>query len=315
MSFLKLLFFFVISPASLLAGSVIITAIPDPSRPLTPLTSLDGTTLEVGSEIRIGALPNLTADQVLDLAASGGLATITTSFTQFGETTTIGSGVDNSSGSFEILARQNTNLPPSNWIGEKITILITRTDSDEFLLAQFPDQVFQEDPEVGLEPLVALHMADAQLIVGNRYGNFSFVSSPAPTQGSFSTWITSFDTLLDPAQRLPDADPDLDGQSNLFEYYTAGNPTSFDPSAGRIVKDTEDDTWFRVSRVAGIGVIQFTVETSPDLQGIWTPLTGQLIPVPASPTESPISNLVQIRIPDTLNSESFYRLKISTEDD
>jgi hypothetical protein len=56
----------------------------------------------------------------------------------------------------------------------------------------------------------------------------------------YETWINGFSAqLTEPADRLPGADPDQDGRSNLLEFALNGNPASASDS-GKMVISTED---------------------------------------------------------------------------
>jgi hypothetical protein len=54
-----------------------------------------------------------------------------------------------------------------------------------------------------------------------------FTSAPA---SAFTTWIDSFTSITAPADKLPSADFDKDGVSNLMEFVVNGNPAVSDPS-------------------------------------------------------------------------------------
>jgi autotransporter-associated beta strand protein len=56
----------------------------------------------------------------------------------------------------------------------------------------------------------------------NNAGQIALVSGAS---SPFGTWIDSFASLTDPADKLPAADPDADGVSNLVEFALNGDPT------------------------------------------------------------------------------------------
>ena len=87
--------------ASLHAGTVVITSVPDENHPLDPLTDFAGVPLEPGGQVRVGAFPGLNDAQVLDLAAQG-LAAVEGAFVSFGDACQIGQGVEGADGVFEI---------------------------------------------------------------------------------------------------------------------------------------------------------------------------------------------------------------------
>jgi hypothetical protein len=296
----------VISPV--MAGTVVITSLPDESRPLVPLTSLGGVALGSGVEVKVGAFPGMSDDAILDAAATGGFARLAAAFQPFGSAQGIGDGVDGLAGNFEISVRQATPDPASPWVGEEVSLLITKDGGQEFLVARFKGKLFEADPDTGLEPLLSLHLADAKIIVGNRYGAGAIATSPAPEAGSFSTWIASFAGITDPDKRLPDADPDGDGHSNFLEYATGGDPVSpADAKPCQLLSDVEGDFWIRFSRATGIGSASHQIEASGDLVSPWLPLDGVIVPDPEPPASAGM-NWMKIRVPQPAGPTGFFRL-------
>lgn len=269
---------------ALLGGTVVITSVPDEQHPLAPLTSLEGIPLAAGVEIRVGAFPGMSDDQILN-AATGGLAQLTASFIPFGAAFSIGDGVDGTAGGFEIAAKQNSGTPQASWVGEEISLIIQTQDSGEFLVARFEGEVFQPDPDTGLDSLLPFHLADAKIIVGNRYGQTSVATSTAPTVGTYDSWILGFPEIADPEKRLPDADADNDGRSNFLEYLTAGDPASpTDQMPCQIQQDGEGGFWVRFSRNSGLGSVRYTVETTSDFLTL-----GRLSKAASNPIRCPLS--------------------------
>ena len=308
---LRILILAVFPLDALLAGTVVITSVPDEQHPLAPLTSLGGIPLAAGVELRVGAFPGMTDDQILN-AAAGGLVQLTASFVSFGASFAIGDGVDGATGSFEIAAKQNSGTPQALWVGEKISLIIRTQAGGEFLVARFDGKTFEADPDTGLDPLLSLHLADAKIVVGNRYGASNFATSSAPASGTFDTWIHSFPSIMDPAKRLPAADADGDGRSNFLEYVTAGNPASPDDQAPcQILRDGEGAFWVRFSRTAGLGSVRYSVESSDNLLTAWQALGGTVEPDPDPPVAgSP--NWMRVRVPAPLGSNGFFRLNAAS---
>jgi hypothetical protein len=237
-------------------------------------------------------------DEILDAASIGGLAQITSSFVAFGAAQNIGDGVDGLDGNFEIDVQQAIPDLASPCAGEEISILINKGDGLEFLIARFKGLIFEVDPDMGLEPLQSLHLADAKVVVGNRYGANFLSTSIAPEKGSFSTWIVGFSAITDPNQRLADADADGDGRCNFLEYATGGDPTAgIDPSPCQLVTDPEGDFWVRFSRATGIGRSALLVESSSDLVSPWLPLDGPPEPDPEPPSVSSGVEWLRIKVP------------------
>lgn len=294
----------------LVAGTVVLTSLPDDEHPLGPVTSLDGLPLGAGVSIRVGAFPGMSDDALLDAAAAGGYAAVSSSFLPFGDPRTIGEGAAGAAGAFEVALKQATAGSPL--VGEEVMLLIEKNGGEEFLVARFKGQLFEADSETGLEPLLSLHLADATIIVGNRYAGPRFATSPAPERGSFASWITGYSNITDPLDRLADADADGDGRSNFLEYVTAGNPDSgADADPCRIDRDESGDLWIRFSRSVGIGGAAHGIETSTDPATPWQPLPG----FPEADPEPPVAgslNWMRIRVPAPLPAKAFFRLQ-STE--
>lgn len=291
----------------LVAGTVVITSLPDDEHPLGPLTSLAGLPLGAGVTIRAGAFPGMSDDALLDAAATGGFAAVESSFLPFGTPRTMGEGAAGSAGAFEVALKQATAGSPL--VGEEVTLLVEKNGGGEFLVARFKDHLFEADSDTGLEPLLSLHLADARIIVGNRYAGPGFATSPAPERGSYASWIAGFPHITDPAMKLPDADADGDGRSNFLEYVTAGNPDSGDDAVPcRIDRDESGDFWVRFSRSVGLGSVTHGIETSGDLTIPWQWLSGVPQPDPAPPVAGSL-NWMRIRVPAPLPAQAFFRLQ------
>ena len=294
------------------AHTVVISSLQDSTRPLDALSSSNTLPLSTGSEVRVGAFPGLTSDGLIDAAASGGLAQIQSSFVQFGQTQNIGTGANATPGVFEILVRETTTDQTALWKQEVISVLITSSGSNEFIVARFPGETFEVDSTTALETITSLHLADAQLILGQNPGPFSFTTSPAPGRPSFITWINQYPTITDPNMQTLNADPDGDGRSNFLEYATGGDPSvmsSFAPA--QIVVDASQQAWFRVSVVAGLGLNRFQVESTTGALDIWSPVSMPYSIDPSPPFAD--SSLIWIRYPVTANQATgeFFRLSVS----
>lgn len=296
----------VVSPV--MAGTVVITSLPDASHPLVPLTSLGGVALGSGVEVKVGAFPGMSDDAILDAAATGGFSQLA-AFQPFGSVQGIGDGVDGLAGNFEISVRQSTPDPASPWVGQEVTLLITKAGGQEFLVARFKGKLFEADPDTGLEPLLSLHLADAKVIVGNRYGVGVITTSPAPAAGSFSAWIADFAGITDSDLRLPSADPDGDGRSNFLEYATGGDPASpTDPKPCQLLPDGAGDFWVRFSRATGLGDSSPRIEASGDLVSPWKLLEGTVEPDPSPPSSIAGLDWMRIRVPQPFKPKGFFRL-------
>ncbi len=305
--------FFLAASASVLpltAGTIVITSLPDAEHPLVPLASSDGLALQSGTEIRVGAFPGMSDDAILDASRAGGFSQVLTGFVSFGSVQQIGNGADGQSGLFEISARQAVGAT-SPLVGQEICVLIRKGTGQEFLVARFKAKWFTADPDTGLEPLISLHLAEAKIVAGDRYGRSQLSTAAPTTAGSFGSWIEEFSALEDEEDLLAGADPDGDGRSNFLEYATGGNPASgVDHAACVMVRDGEGDpvVWF--SRAKGIGVVP-VIEWSPDLATPWVPLPGNPEPDPDAPVNDGIQ-WMKMRVPESTGSRGFFRLVTSS---
>ncbi len=298
------LIFCALACSPLPAGTVVITSVADPQHSGTPLTALDGIPLAAGTLIRVGAFPGMDDDEVLDLAAQGGLAGIHGAFTPFGSTFAIGQGVDGAAGGFEIAAKETSANAP--WLGEVVSLCV-ETASGEFLVARFPGATFAATSDTGLEPLLALHLADARIIVGSRAAANRIATSTVPQAGSFGTWLAGHPGITDPLMKLPSADADGDGRSNFLEYATGGNPASGDdPPPCWIQADGSGGWWVRFRHVPGLGSVRYTLQASANPAQSWTDAGGALTPDPESPAT------MRLRVPPPLDPSGFFRLVVES---
>ena len=291
------------------AGTVVVTSLPDAEHPVMPLASSDGLVLESGSEIRIGAFPGMSDDAILDASKSGGLTQVLAGFVSFGAVQQIGVGADGQAGRFEICVRQALG-GTSSLVGQEISVLIRKGAGQEFLVARFKGKVFTADPDTGLEPLVSLHLAEAKIVAGDRYGKSLFSTAAAASAGSFGDWIGTFTGLEDPDDLLAGADPDGDGRSNFLEYATGGNPASGVDHAACVMGRDGSGPVVRFSRAKGIGVVP-VIEWSPDLVTPWVPLEGTPQPDPDAPASDEIQWL-KMRVPESVGPRGFFRLVTSS---
>ncbi|MES2660638.1 MAG: hypothetical protein V4689_18575 [Verrucomicrobiota bacterium] len=311
-STVALFLFAAISPVT--AGTVVITTLPDASHPLAALNSLGGVPLAAGTEVRVGAFQGMSDDAVLDAAANGGFAQIAAAFVPFGIGHVIGDGVDGAAGNFEIAVQQALADSTAPCANEEVSLLIKKGDGLEFLVARFKGRLFEVDPDTGLEPLLSLHLADAKVIVGNRYGVRNLSTSSAPDAGSYDAWIGGFSNISDAAKRLPGADPDGDGRSNFLEYATGGDPDSpRDQPPCQLVKDDEGDFWIRFSRAAGIGSTQPLIQSSNTLVSPWLPLEGGIEPDPNPPSAGEGLQWIRMRVPQSVEPSGYFRLKAASD--
>lgn len=291
--------------APLAAETVVITSVADEQHPIAPLTTLAGVALGEDTQIRIGAFPGLSDDALLDLASQGGLALVSATMVPFGDACMIGQGVDGAAGGFEISVR---HPDPGACTGQTISLLI-QSPPGEFIVARFSGRAFEAPTDTGLEPLDSLHLSDAKIIVGSRFGSGKLAASTAPAVGSFESWLAGFPSITDPLLKLPGADADADGWSNLLEYATGGNPAVAGGTPPcSILTDGEGGMWLRFKHVAGLGTIRYELQTSDALS---TPWAASTLPVEAEP-ESP--GFMRAHLASPLSANGFFRLSVESDD-
>jgi hypothetical protein len=301
-----------ISP--LMGGTVVITSLSDEQHPLAPLCMLDGSPLLEDAVVMVGAFPGLSDDEILNESATGSYSQVATAFRPFGKSCAIGEGAAGSSGDFEIAVREALVNETSPWNGEEVSVLIQRGNGAEFLVARFKGIVFEADSDTGLESFLSLHLASAKVIVGNCYGGTQITTTPPPSACSFNVWIEGFRNITNAGQRLPEADADGDGRSNLLEYATGGNPSSpTDLPPCQIIRDEGGDYWVRFSRVVGVGSIRHTIEFSTSLDLTWKDLLGD-VELDPNPPDSEFLKWMRMKIPAPLGANGFFRIKHEADD-
>src|SRR5690606_1325850 len=104
-----------------------------------------------------------------------------------------------------------------------------------------------------------------------------FGTAPDPDAG-YLTWVES--AIPDPEMRVPTADPDGDGWSNLFEYLFNSEPTHSNSTPSiSISGHLEEDRVianYAIPFRPGVSGHEITVESSPDMVE-WLPLTEDSI--------------------------------------
>jgi hypothetical protein len=288
--------------SQLWAGTVVVTSVADPEHAQAPLTTMAGLPLVADTQVRIGAFPGMSDDQILDLSSQGGLPQISATFIPFGSPCVIGQGVQGAAGGFEIAVKSSVASSP--FAGQTVSLLI-RAAGGEFLVARFPGRIFEAESATGLEPLLSLHLAEARVLVGNRSGPTNLSTSPAPSVGSYGTWLSGFPSIIDPLLRSPEADPDSDGRSNFLEYATGGNPSkSGDPVPCMIQSGTNGTLWINLRRISGLGTIRYSLESSDNLTPPWVEFPENPEPNPESP------NSWRTLLAKPLTANRYFRLKV-----
>jgi len=150
-------------------------------------------------------------------------------------------------------------------------------------------------------------------------GKVSFVSEGgAPPLSSFQTWANTFPALDTEAKRLPSADPDGDGLTNLMEFTLNGNPGVADGAIRPAVANTTNDMVFNFNRRDEV-LTGYTlrVQYGSDLTG-WTdavvPATsGSSGSTTVTVTDNGLADAVSIALPKSLGTggKLFARLLVA----
>lgn len=88
---------------------------------------------------------------------------------------------------------------------------------------------------------------EGTVTVGSN-GKVSFISQGSATSSPYQSWVSNFPALDTEAKRLPSADPDNDGLTNLMEFVLSGNPGVADGGIRPVVSTTATDVLFNFNR-------------------------------------------------------------------
>jgi hypothetical protein len=136
-------------------------------------------------------------------------------------------------------------------------------------------------------------------------GQVAFIAQGAAPTSAYDTWMSSFTTITAPADKLPGADPDKDGATNLEEFGFGGNPESpSDHGGGQVLTvdanaDTQKDITLTLEVRSGatfsasgndlvsfpIDEVTYLIEGSTDLIN-WDSAVSEVTPALGSGTPS-----------------------------
>ena len=75
----------------------------------------------------------------------------------------------------------------------------------------------------------------------NSGGQVSFIGQPAAVTSAFDTWMAGFPQITAAADKLPTADPDHDGITNLAEFAFGGDPSNPTDQGMRLVQTVDSN--------------------------------------------------------------------------
>jgi hypothetical protein len=127
----------------------------------------------------------------------------------------------------------------------------------------------------------------------------------------YADWRDLRFDIMDPSS-APDADPDLDGRTNLLEFALGSEPREFSPGPGFTVDDADGAVRLNVRRPNDCGGWQYSFELSPGLTG-WQG-NGQLNRIETVEEHGDGTETLHVVLPDFLYAEHpalFFRLRVS----
>jgi hypothetical protein len=146
-------------------------------------------------------------------------------------------------------------------------------------------------------------------------GKVSFVTQGSVVSSPFDAWTLTFPALDTPAKRLPSADPDNDGLSNLLEFVLNGNPgVSDSPSVAPTLDASGSNFVFAFTRRAdSVSGLTQIFQYGSNLTG-WTDATiGAVSSVTGNAAITVSGNNVSVTVPKTgaPGGSLFGRLKVT----
>jgi len=138
-------------------------------------------------------------------------------------------------------------------------------------------------------------------------GEIKLVSS-----SPYTTWIGSFPSLTNPADKEMTADPDFDGLANVIEFVLDGNPANGAITNLPTATASGSNLVFTYIRRDDSESLNPVVEFDADLAGAWTTAVhpGNSTIVVTENGASP--DTVTVTIPKGANTKLFARLKVTT---
>lgn len=240
-----------------------------------------GTPLAAGCQLRLVVFPEKSPTEIAGIAGSG-LAAILGQSQVFGTPSAIGSG-GAESGRLEFQTGQAITQPLSGLH----LLVVNATDpamATEYLLLRLP-MVLPADELAGPGANTSVHLSDAEVVFGSTTAT-GFATAAGEAPSGFGSWIgLMLDDSHTEAERLPDADPDLDGRVNLLEYATGTLPSASDQvECLRLQHDGSGQTHVIFLRRTDDAGISCRIDYRHTLgEGTWSELAGAV----TSPEEVP----------------------------
>jgi len=179
-----------------------------------------GAPLAAGCHLRLVRFPGKSEAQIAGIAGSG-LAAILEQSEIFGSPSVIGSG-GAEPGRLEFQTGEAITQPLSG-LHLLVANAANPATAGEYLLLRLP-MILPADELAGPTAHTSIHLADAEVVFGSTTAA-GFATAVGVSPSGFESWIgTVLGGSYREADRLPDADPDKDGQVNLLEYATGSLP-------------------------------------------------------------------------------------------
>ena len=152
----------------------------------------------------------------------------------------------------------------------------------------------------------------------NSSGQVSFVSQGTSTTPNYDSWIAGFTSITASPDKLPTADPDHDGMSNLLEFVLNGNPGVVDAATKAPALNTAGATFVFTFNRRHDSVSETTqvVQYGSDLAG-WTDVpvatSGTSGSATVTVTANGTTDAVTVSVPKSVagGGKLFGRLKVT----
>jgi hypothetical protein len=243
------------------------------------LCETDGEPIPAGCFVRLGTF--VLAGEIESLLASSGIGGVIATMEPFGEAFTVGQGAEQTPGNLEVEANQAVPADGSAPFGNAPIHLLVLNGPDvdastEILLLRFPGSAIPSDGVGELPGLLALHVRDAEVVLGTSTSEGLRAASDA-TASSYANWIQDKLGNAQPELLTLTADGDADGASNLVEYGLGGDVTDGSKDAVLTFDLSGTTPQLTFLRRTDDAQLEHLVELCQDLAAdVWEPYTGPI---------------------------------------
>ena len=243
------------SPASI----VVVSNLSDAGDPI-PFLDQSGTELPASSLAQLGTFAGM-SDAEIEATASRGIEPLLMRFRPFGAPFAIGDGASGKDGSLEVSAAEPVSSSSST-AGQALFLVVgNATDlegSSEILVVRFPGSIPADFPG-GIDSFLSAHARQAHTIFGVHDEDGLHAAPVAAALTSYETWIAAVLPDATAPDRLPSADPDGDGCSNIEEYALGSNPGDVTSKAGLRITSQGDQVYALFNRRRDEPALNYTL--------------------------------------------------------